>query len=133
MFCRDLMQPVILKCRPGDSAQTCALVMELERTDQVPIVDDDECFLGVVTDRDLALRVVGENLSPRTPVGEIMGSDPPLVCAPGDDLAELKSIWSTRRAQSAWVVDDAHRCVGTIRARDLHRSPEESNAQTFRR
>lgn len=54
----------------------------------VPVVDDDQRLLGVVTDRDLALRGVARGRGPDTPVEELM-STPAVCCGTNTDVNEV--------------------------------------------
>ncbi|KAM0749877.1 CBS-domain-containing protein [Meredithblackwellia eburnea MCA 4105] len=57
----------------SDASQLCAA----KRTDCVLVVDDEEHLCGIFTAKDLAFRVVGDGLDPRsTPVSQIMTPNP---------------------------------------------------------
>ncbi|GAA5902429.1 hypothetical protein JCM8208_006886 [Rhodotorula glutinis] len=57
----------------SDASQLCAA----KRTDCVLVVDEDEHLCGIFTAKDLAFRVVGDGLDPRTtPVSAIMTANP---------------------------------------------------------
>lgn len=83
----------------------------------VPVVDGDRP-VGIITDRDIAIRVVAAGLDPATTaVGEVASSD--LHCATPDELLEdafeQMSAWQIRRLP---VVED-DRLVGIVAQADL--------------
>jgi CBS domain-containing protein len=97
-----------------DAART----MLEEDVGSVPVVDGDGCLCGIVTDRDIALRVVAERRDPQvTRVEEIATADPH--CASPeeslDDAYERMTIWRIRRLP---VVQD-DRPVGMLAQADL--------------
>ena len=50
--------------------------MEEEDVGSLPVVDNAACLIGIVTDRDVAVRVVGRGLdSDKTVVGDVASRD----------------------------------------------------------
>jgi CBS domain-containing protein len=94
----------------------------------IPVVaaDDNRSLVGVVTDRDIALRAVGEGRSPKTPTGEIMTPNPDC-CAPDDDVSRVEKLMSDRQIRRVVVVDSAGECVGIIAQADLARAAKRKN------
>jgi acetoin utilization protein AcuB len=85
----------------------------------LPVVDDDGCLIGIVSDRDLrgpharrAHHAAGAPASPRT-VGEIMVRDV-VTATPTDDLATIARLMADA-AIGAVPIIDAHRVpVGIV-------------------
>ncbi len=95
--------------------QDCGLIPVLE-SKSGPIV-------GIVTDRDIALRVVAEGRGADTPVRSVM-SDDPSCCLVDDDVSRVKDIMAERRVRRVPVIDGKGRCVGIVAQADLLRAAE---------
>jgi len=69
---RDAMTPNPRTVNLHDSVVAAARIMEEEDVGSVPVVDADNLLAGMITDRDIALRVVAAGRDPRsTTTGEI--------------------------------------------------------------
>src|SRR3954471_313075 len=75
----DVMTPIPQCCTPDDSIIEVARVMEQYDVGIVPIIESQDArrILGVITDRDIVLRVVAQGRDPNevVSVGDIMTSD----------------------------------------------------------
>ena len=62
MTCSEVMTPAPVTCRPGDPIVDAARLMRSYDVGSLPVVKDDESqvLVGVITDRDIAIRVVAE-------------------------------------------------------------------------
>lgn len=84
---KDVMLTLIFKCDENATVAECAQLMRDEQLGFVPILAGDKAVIGVVTDRDIAVRVVAEGRGFATPVKAIrcahgeaaQGSHPPRV------------------------------------------------------
>ena len=119
MFCKDFMISLVYKCHPTDSAQVCAQVMETERIGLVPVVDRNDKLVGVVPDRDLAVRIVGKGRPSSTPIGEVMSESPLFTCAPDEALQSVESRMAKHKKTRILVVDKEQHCVGIISLSDI--------------
>ena len=70
----DAMTSQVSIARPTDTIRDVAQVMARVESGVVPVVDDGK-VVGVVTDRDIVLRVVAEGLGADHPVSEVMTED----------------------------------------------------------
>jgi CBS domain-containing protein len=102
-----------------ESAVDAARRMREERIGALVVLDDEQLPIGMVTDRDLALRVVGAQLDPATtPVRACMTS--PLVTVhPSDDVAGAARKMRERLVRRLPIVDDDRRLIGLVVADDL--------------
>lgn len=128
MKARDLMTPDPAQVSPSDTLQRVSQLMLEHDCGCIPVVTaaDQRLVVGVVTDRDIALRAVAEGRPPTTPIGEIMTTNPDTV-GPDDDLEHVERLMSDRQIRRVVVVDDAGECVGIIAQADLARAAKRKN------
>jgi CBS domain-containing protein len=81
----DLMTGRPRAVRAEAAIEEAAQIMELEDVGSLPVVDEQGRLLGVVTDRDIAVRAVSKGRGPSTPVGDVASTEVVTV-SPGDDL-----------------------------------------------
>lgn len=110
----------------NESAQAAALRMHARKVGTLVVVDGDRHPLGILTDRDLAIRVVSTGLDAgRTSVGDVMSAAPDTVW---EDTPIEDSLAAMRRGpyRRLLVVDGDDRLVGLLSLDDiLHLLGEE--------
>jgi len=119
--CREVMTENPVCCLTDDSFERIAQWMETEDIGSVPVVDNYQSrkLIGIVTDRDLALRVIGAKRDPvTTQVGEVMTPNP-VAANPSDDLEHVMDKMSQERVRRLPVVDESGQLVGIIAQADL--------------
>lgn len=122
MKARDLMTPNPAQVTPADTLQRVSQLMAEHDCGCIPVVNPEErSIVGVITDRDIAIRAVAEGRPASTPIGDIMTPDPEVV-RPTDDLDEVERLMSDRQIRRVVVVDDTGECVGIIAQADLARA-----------
>lgn len=101
------------------SAADAARVLRDERVGSVLVLDGDGRAIGIVTDRDLALRIVGAQLDPTaTPVVACM-SRPLRTAQPGDSMREAARRMREHLVRRLPIVDGEGRPQGIVTADDL--------------
>jgi CBS domain-containing protein len=127
MLCRELMKKDVARCTEALTAESCARMMKDNNIGFLPVVDADQRVVGVITDRDLAVRVLAEGLDRETPVGNVMTRDV-RICRPEDKLQEAEWKMSTTRKSRLIVTDDDGHCVGVISLSDIAQADTRSRA-----
>jgi len=115
----DIMTPSPYCCAPTDSLQEVARGMRDYDCGAVPVVDNGN-IIGIVTDRDLAIRAIAEGRSPDEKV-ESVCTPSPQCCRVDDDVRDVQRIMSERQVRRVPVVDAEGRCVGIVSQADLAR------------
>jgi CBS domain-containing protein len=111
---------------PDASAVDAAKVMQNEDAGVVPIVEDDGRLVGVVTDRDIALRVVAEGREPdSTKVAEIASQNLATV-DPQQDIDEALRLMAEHQVRRLPVVEEDGRLVGILAQADVARHLDAS-------
>ena len=100
--------------------------MEVEDVGSLPVVTEDGRLVGIVTDRDIAIRAVAKGRDPRTtPVAEVASREPLAVSAQAD-LEEAMTLMADRQLRRLPVVDgDA--LVGMLAQADVARVGREKD------
>jgi CBS domain-containing protein len=127
MLCRDVMVKKVETCRESDSVAACATLMADRVIGFVPVLDAEDRVTGVITDRDIALRVVSRRLDLDTPVRDVMTRDV-RVCRPDDDLVSAEDHMAEARKSRLVVVDAEGRCQGVISRSDIAQSDHGARA-----
>ena len=116
---RDIMTPNPLTCRPNDLIRDAARIMAERDTGVVPVVDDSRKILGLITDRDIVVRLVAEGKDPaKAHVTDAMTKSVRTVKedTPIDEVTRLMSTAQVRRIP---VVNQRDEIVGIISFGDI--------------
>jgi len=108
-------------CVPTDSVMTAAQIMKSEDVGPVPIVEDkdEKKLTGIVTDRDLAIKVVAEARDPKTTSVEEVMSEGLVTCRDNDDVRSVLKLMEENQLRRIPVVDKNHRLQGIIAQADV--------------
>jgi CBS domain-containing protein len=117
MQCRDVMKTA-KTVRGSVSAADCAKMMAVEEVGILPIVDQEQRLIGVVTDRDLAVRVLAEHRPPDTPVGKVMTTGV-VTCRPLDGLRFAEQRLADAKVSRIVVMDEDNKVLGIISLSDI--------------
>jgi CBS domain-containing protein len=121
MKCSEVMTDNPVCCLPNDSVSQAARVMRREHIGPVPVVSDERTkdLIGIVTDRDLAIKVVAELRDPNgTTVGDVM-THTIVVCREDDDLFSAIAAMEEYQIRRIPVIDQGGRLVGIISQQDV--------------
>jgi CBS domain-containing protein len=112
----QIMTPDPDTAQAQDTLQAVAAKMDRGDFGSVPVVDGAR-LVGVVTDRDIAVRAVAQGLGPDTEVGEVMTPDP--VCVtPDSNVEDAAEIMQQEQIRRLFVTDD-DRLVGVVALADV--------------
>jgi CBS domain-containing protein len=110
----------------SDSVVDAARLMESADVGSLPVVDGGTP-VGIVTDRDIAIRVVAQAKDPsRTTVGDI-ATGQPYYAAPDQDLDEALELMAYRKVRRVPVVEDGL-LVGMLAQADVVHEVKEKKA-----
>lgn len=117
MRVKEVMTRDVTVARPDQSIREAARLMASLDAGALPVGENDR-LVGMITDRDIAIRAVAEGKSPDTKVREIM-SDEVLYCFDDQDLDEVAKNMSQIKVRRLPVVDREKRLVGILSVGDL--------------
>jgi CBS domain-containing protein len=106
---------------PSDTVTKVAQMMKKEDIGPVPIVDNEESKtpIGIVTDRDLALKVVGEGRDPNTTRVEEVMTRKLITCRADDNVENAMKAMAQYQLRRIPVVDNDGRLIGIIAQADV--------------
>lgn len=117
MSLRWYQMPRLVVLSPSDPVLNAARAIETNNIGAV-VVQDQGRVVGIVTDRDLAIRVVGQGRDPKTtPLSEVM-TTPVTTLTLADSQSEALRIMQQRNIRRIPLVDDG-RLVGIVTLDDL--------------
>jgi CBS domain-containing protein len=121
MKCSEVMTENPVCCLPDDPVSQVAQVMRREHVGPLPVVSDERTreLIGIVTDWDLAIKVVAEarDLN-HTTVADVM-THTIVVCREDDDLSSALAAMEEHQIRRVPVIDQGGRIVGIISQSDL--------------
>ena len=130
MKARDIMTENPACITPETTARQAARLMEDNDVGSLPVVESDanRRLVGVVTDRDLALRVLGRGESPDVQVREVMSSNVHC-CRAEDSLDEVENAMAKNQVRRIPIVDENNRILGMVAQADLARERKAVGAK----
>jgi CBS domain-containing protein len=129
MLAHDIMTTDVKTCRPGDSLQVAARLMWEGDCGCVPVVDDEQHVVGVITDRDICMAAFTQGVPlSESRVDSAMAKE--VSCIHPDDSPALAETTMQRlQVRRLPVVDRAGVLVGILSLADLAYAME--SAVTF--
>jgi CBS domain-containing protein len=125
MRVRDICMTEVVCCRPQASALDAARLMRQKHVGDVVVVSDPErerVPLGVVTDRDLAVEVLGNGRdAAHTTLSDLMRS-PVVIATDSEDDSVVVERMRSHGVRRVPVVDERGTLVGIVTLDDLLRA-----------
>ena len=103
--------------QPGQTIRDAARIMADIDAGAVPVSENDR-LVGMITDRDIAVRAVAAGKGPDTPVREVMSQDVKY-CYDDEDLDHVARNLGDIRVRRLPVVNREKRLVGIVSLGDL--------------
>lgn len=116
---RDLMTINVETVSPDQTAREAASFMLSADTGSIPVCEGDK-VIGMITDRDIAVRGIASGKGPDCSVRDLMSSE--IVCArDSDDVRAVAQQMSEAQVRRLPVLDASDRLVGMVSLGDLAR------------
>jgi len=119
--CRDIMTKNLVTCTPETTIVEVAQLMKTEDIGPVLVVDNDnsKTLVGIVTDRDVVVKVIAERRDVNTTrVGDVM-SKKLVTCRADDEVEVAMKAMAQFQLRRIPVVEENMRLVGIISQADL--------------
>lgn len=127
MQVRDVMTKDPSCVTPGATIREAAQVMQRENVGVIPVVEENgnKRLVGIVTDRDIAIRAVAEGRDSGTRVSEVMSANRIKTCTPNDSVDDAMSAMATEQVRRIPIVDDRGALVGIVAQADILRRTKD--------
>ena len=119
--CSEVMTKSPVSAMPTDTVVNVAQLMKERDIGPVPIVEDkiSKKLIGVVTDRDLAMKVVAGGLDPNTTLARDVMTKDVITCREDDSIDSALNAMSKHQLRRILVVDASDALVGIIAQADV--------------
>ncbi len=121
MKCGEAMTINPACCFGGDTVAKAAQLMKNENVGSVPVIDNEQTkqLIGIVTDRDLALKIVAEGRNASSTQVELVMRRDLIMCREGDDLQAALAAMGKHQVRRIPIVNGQNRLVGIIAQADI--------------
>ena len=113
----DAMTPEVQLCTPDDTLKDAAQAMAALGVGLLPVTDNDR-LVGMISDRDIAIRGIGMGRGPEARVSDVMTADVKY-CYEDQDLDEVCANMGDIQVRRLPVVNRNKRLVGIIALGDI--------------
>jgi CBS domain-containing protein len=119
--CNEVMTKDPFCCLPNDSVEKVAMMMKRDDIGAIPVIETEHTkkLIGIVTDRDLTLKIIAEGLDPKTTEVNAVMTPNVVTCLADDDLQKALDAMAEHQLRRMLVVDNEHRIVGIIAQADV--------------
>jgi CBS domain-containing protein len=110
------------------SVREAAQVMKREDVGIVPVVEQSgRRLVGVVTDRDIAIRCIAEGKDGTCRVRDVMSTDDIATCRESDDVDNVMDAMRTEKVRRIPIVDERGSLVGIVSQADVLRKTSDTS------
>jgi CBS domain-containing protein len=110
---------------PETIVREAAQIMKRENVGIVPVVEGEGRLVGVVTDRDIAIRCIADGKNGDCLVHDVMSAGEIVTCNPDDDLDNLMKAMGKEQVRRIPIVDERGMLLGIVSQADVVRKAHE--------
>ena len=122
----EVMTREVQTVQPDQPVQEAANFMLSADAGSIPVTEGDR-LIGMITDRDIAVRGIAKGFGPDTPVRELM-TDELITARIDDNVQDVASRMSEAQVRRLPVVDQDERLCGIVSLGDLARESDSECA-----
>ena len=128
----ELMTRRVTSVYPTTSVERAVRLMDESDCGALPVVGNNGVLMGMVTDRDIAIRVIGRGRDARRAIVADCMTERVFACYPNESVAECMRQMASRQVRRIPIVDDHGRLVGIVAQADLARHAARHAARAER-
>ncbi len=114
---------------PDATVREAAQLMKKEDVGIVPVVESsgDRRLVGLVTDRDIAIRCVADGKDGSCRVRDVMSAGDLATARPNDDVNDVMSVMGREQVRRIPIVDERGSLVGIVAQADVARKARDGS------
>ena len=116
---------------PGQSIREVAKIMAEIDAGAMPVGENDR-LVGMITDRDIAIRAVAQGKGPDTPVRDVMTTEQVLYCYEDEELDHVAKNMGSQQVRRLPVVNRDKRLVGIVSFGDVAQTEARSASKAVK-
>jgi CBS domain-containing protein len=113
----EVMTAQVVTAKPTSTITEVARTMAKIESGAVPVVDDDK-VVGLITDRDIVIRVVADGLGLDSPVSQVMSEDVQ-TCHEDDNVADAAAKMGSHQIRRLVVLNERGKLAGILSLGDV--------------
>ena len=119
--CEKVMTRTTVCCLPNDTVARAARLMKRENVGAIPVIENQQTqkLVGIVTDRDLALKIVAAGRDAKSTQVKVVMTRKVVTCHPEDGLQMALDAMSEHQLRRIPVVDKDNKILGIIAQADV--------------
>ena len=119
--CNEFMTKNPICCLPTAMVSEAAELMKNENIGSIPVIENEQTkkLVGIVTDRDLTLKIVAGELDAKSTKVDAVMTRKVVTCLAGDDLQKALDAMAEHQLRRIPIVDDNYKVVGIIAQADV--------------
>ena len=119
--CSEVMTNNPVCCLPNDTVANVAELMNSGNIGSIPVIENEQTkkLIGIVTDRDLTLKIVGKGLDAKSTKVETVMTRKVVTCRADDDLQKALDAMAENQLRRIPVVDADNKIMGIIAQADV--------------
>jgi CBS domain-containing protein len=122
---KEIMTPAPQCCSADTNLNEVANLMVEADCGEIPVTDGSNRLIGVITDRDIVVRVVAKGKNPSAVTASQCMTEPVVVVNEDTKLEDVLSVMEENQIRRVPVVDSTGCCCGIISQADVARCAEE--------
>jgi CBS domain-containing protein len=119
--CSEIMTKKTVCCLPNDKVTKAAQMMKRGNIGSIPVIENEKTrkLVGIVTDRDLALKIVAKGGEPKSTKVEAVMTRKVVTCRADDDVQKALDAMSKHQLRRILIVDKNNKVLGIIAQADV--------------
>ena len=128
MKVRECMTHDVVVANPSQTIAEAARMMSECDAGILPVGENDR-LVGIITDRDIAIRAVAKNKGPDTPIRDAMSKEQVLYCFEDDDVSDAAKNMGDQQVRRLPVLNRDKRLVGIVSLGDISKDAARKAGQ----
>jgi len=119
--CNEVMTKNPVCCLQNDTVLNAAELMKSENVGSIPVIENEQTrkLIGIVTDRDLTLKIVAEGRDAKSTQVDAVMTHKVVTCRAEDDLQKALDAMAEHQLRRIPIVDNDNKIVGIIAQADV--------------